>query len=113
MALLDLAELADALHFRPHFLLAIFLLLIIDHISLCLGVFNSAFLFLAPCCLHAEIRSIKVILRNLIVVVQNSKLVMLPALQAELLDCAALSLYATRTATLRTRIIVTLLYARC
>ena len=59
---LDDAQLSDSLHLVHNLLMALFGNLIINHLSFCSRVFNSAELFLLPGVLHVQVASIQIIL---------------------------------------------------
>ena len=88
LGLLDRAQVSDALDLVVCVVESLLRLLVVDHFALGLRVLDTASLLLQPAIAHAQVRPIQVVLRNLRVVVENGKLVVLLRLQTDLLGAS-------------------------
>ena len=78
---LDDTQLSNPLHLVHNLLMALFGNLVINHLSFCSCVLNSAELFLLPGVLHVQVASVQIILGHLLVIVEDCKLIMLLRLE--------------------------------
>lgn len=84
LRLLDVAQVANALDFRAHLLVALLRHLIVNHLALGFRVFHPAQLLQLPGLAHVQVGAIQVVLAHLVIVVEYGELVMLLRLEAEL-----------------------------